>query len=157
MHWLLLTYYCWSFQRSRLDISNFDEEFTGEEPILTPPKNPRPLRSKEQVSVPPPPPFLHLYIPLVSHTVMELESNIIIWRLSPCYRNYSVVLTIQQTGQQFNTFTELKRLTAYYHVLLRDRCVTGYVLKCVGYVILDLHVPFFSPPQSFCNALPLCV
>lgn len=38
-------------QRSRLDISNFDEEFTGEEPILTPPKNPRPLRSKEQVSL----------------------------------------------------------------------------------------------------------
>ena len=42
--------YC-QFQRSRLDISNFDEEFTGEEPILTPPKNPRPLRSKEQVSI----------------------------------------------------------------------------------------------------------
>jgi len=36
------------FLRSRLDISNFDEEFTREEPILTPPKNPRPLRPKEQ-------------------------------------------------------------------------------------------------------------
>lgn len=34
--------------RSRLDISNFDEEFTREDPVLTPPKNPRPLRSKEQ-------------------------------------------------------------------------------------------------------------
>jgi protein kinase N len=32
----------------RLDISNFDEEFTREEPIFTPPKIPRPLNSKEQ-------------------------------------------------------------------------------------------------------------
>ncbi len=36
--------------RSRYDISNFDEEFTSEEPVLTPPKNPRPLRTKEQVA-----------------------------------------------------------------------------------------------------------
>ena len=35
--------------RSKYDISNFDEEFTREEPILTPPKNPRLLRNKEQV------------------------------------------------------------------------------------------------------------
>nr|CAA73558.1 Protein kinase C-related kinase (PRKSD) [Suberites domuncula] len=34
--------------RSRLDISNFDEEFTREDPILTPPKNRRSLRSKDQ-------------------------------------------------------------------------------------------------------------
>ena len=36
-------------QRSRLDISNFDEEFTREQPILSPPKNNRPLRAHEQV------------------------------------------------------------------------------------------------------------
>jgi protein kinase N len=35
--------------RSRLDISNFDEEFTREQPILSPPKNNRPLRAHEQV------------------------------------------------------------------------------------------------------------
>ncbi|XP_064395091.1 serine/threonine-protein kinase N-like isoform X3 [Halichondria panicea] len=34
--------------RNRMDISNFDEEFTREEPILTPPKNRRSLRSKDQ-------------------------------------------------------------------------------------------------------------
>ncbi|CAI8048891.1 Serine/threonine-protein kinase N2, partial [Geodia barretti] len=34
--------------RSRLDISNFDEEFTREQPILSPPKNNRPLRAHEQ-------------------------------------------------------------------------------------------------------------
>ena len=39
-------------QRSRTDISNFDEEFTREEPILTPPKNNRTLRSKDQVRIP---------------------------------------------------------------------------------------------------------
>lgn len=31
------------------DVSNFDEEFTSEEPVLTPPKEARPLSSEEQV------------------------------------------------------------------------------------------------------------
>nr|XP_058969985.1 serine/threonine-protein kinase N2-like isoform X2 [Pocillopora verrucosa] len=31
------------------DVSNFDEEFTSEEPVLTPPKEARPLNSEEQV------------------------------------------------------------------------------------------------------------
>ena len=38
-------------QRDRLDISNFDEEFTSEKPVLTPPKNARALRNKDQVCV----------------------------------------------------------------------------------------------------------
>lgn len=33
---------------NRLDISNFDEEFTKEPPAFTPPKHPRPLKAKEQ-------------------------------------------------------------------------------------------------------------
>ena len=33
---------------SKFDVSNFDEEFTQEEPILSPPKNRRPLTNKEQ-------------------------------------------------------------------------------------------------------------
>lgn len=30
------------------DVSNFDDEFTSEAPILTPPREPRPLNSDEQ-------------------------------------------------------------------------------------------------------------
>jgi len=36
-------------QESRTDVSNFDEEFTQEEPILTPPKNRRSLTTAEHV------------------------------------------------------------------------------------------------------------
>ena len=32
-------------------MSNFDEEFTSEEPVLTPPKEARPLSSEEQVKI----------------------------------------------------------------------------------------------------------
>ena len=35
-------------QRSAHDMSNFDTEFTSEEPILTPAKDPRPIRDDEQ-------------------------------------------------------------------------------------------------------------
>lgn len=31
------------------DVSNFDEEFTSEKPVLTPPKDPRNLLHKEQI------------------------------------------------------------------------------------------------------------
>ncbi|KAF6035949.1 hypothetical protein EB796_005740 [Bugula neritina] len=34
------------FKRSSMDVSNFDEEFTSEQPILTPPKEPRPYRHR---------------------------------------------------------------------------------------------------------------
>ena len=36
-------------QRHAEDVSNFDEEFTSEEPVLTPPKEIRPLSNEEQV------------------------------------------------------------------------------------------------------------
>ena len=36
-------------QGSRTDVSNFDEEFTQEEPILTPPKGRRALTTAEHV------------------------------------------------------------------------------------------------------------
>lgn len=35
-------------QKGPEDVSNFDEEFTTERPILTPPKDPRPLTKDEQ-------------------------------------------------------------------------------------------------------------
>lgn len=35
-------------QRSLEDVSNFDEEFTKEKPVLTPPKDYRPLNSQDQ-------------------------------------------------------------------------------------------------------------
>ena len=38
-------------QRHAEDVSNFDEEFTSEEPVLTPPKESRPLSREEQVCV----------------------------------------------------------------------------------------------------------
>ena len=44
------------FQSSRTDVSNFDEEFTQEEPILTPPKGRRALTTAEHVSL------LHIYL-----------------------------------------------------------------------------------------------
>jgi len=31
-----------------MDVSNFDEEFTSEQPILTPPKEPRPISALDQ-------------------------------------------------------------------------------------------------------------
>lgn len=37
-----------SLQRSMEDVSNFDEEFTSEKPILTPPKDPRILSDDDQ-------------------------------------------------------------------------------------------------------------
>ena len=42
-------------QSSRTDVSNFDEEFTQEEPILTPPKGRRALTTAEHVRL------LHIY------------------------------------------------------------------------------------------------
>jgi protein kinase N len=38
-----------SLQKHSEDVSNFDEEFTSEEPILTPPKEARSLSIEEQV------------------------------------------------------------------------------------------------------------
>lgn len=38
----------YSFQNGSEDVSNFDEEFTSEKPILTPPKESRTLTSEEQ-------------------------------------------------------------------------------------------------------------
>ena len=35
-------------QRSMEDVSNFDEEFTSEKPVLTPPKDPRILSDDDQ-------------------------------------------------------------------------------------------------------------
>ena len=32
-----------------MDVSNFDEEFTSENPVLTPPKEPRPLTKEDQL------------------------------------------------------------------------------------------------------------
>ena len=37
------------WQTSKLDVSNFDDEFTQEDPVLSPPKNRRPLTAREQV------------------------------------------------------------------------------------------------------------
>lgn len=37
-----------SLQKSATDVSNFDEEFTSEKPILTPPKDRRPLSDDQQ-------------------------------------------------------------------------------------------------------------
>ena len=36
-------------QKHAEDVSNFDEEFTSEDPVLTPPKEPRHLTVEEQV------------------------------------------------------------------------------------------------------------
>lgn len=45
----LICHFVLSLQRHAEDVSNFDEEFTSEEPVLTPPKEVRPLSNDEQV------------------------------------------------------------------------------------------------------------
>ena len=46
--WLVLVGFLSSRQRSMEDVSNFDEEFTSEKPVLTPPKDPRILSDDDQ-------------------------------------------------------------------------------------------------------------
>ncbi len=46
---VLFIFWFISSQRHAEDVSNFDEEFTSEEPVLTPPKEIRPLSREEQV------------------------------------------------------------------------------------------------------------
>ena len=40
---------CLFSQKHAEDVSNFDEEFTSEDPVLTPPKEPRHLTVEDQV------------------------------------------------------------------------------------------------------------
>lgn len=50
LNFMVLFIFCFiSSQRHAEDVSNFDEEFTSEEPVLTPPKEIRPLSREEQV------------------------------------------------------------------------------------------------------------
>lgn len=86
-------------QRHAEDVSNFDEEFTSEEPVLTPPKESRPLSREEQVCV-------HRCRWDSTHTLVFMISQTLFWRGKSARNvkmNLSLIRSIsKQTPQEHN-------------------------------------------------------
>ena len=86
-------------QRHAEDVSNFDEEFTSEEPVLTPPKESRPLSREEQVCV-------HGSRGDSTNPCISMISQTVVWRGKSARNakmNLSLIRSIsKQTPQEHN-------------------------------------------------------